>query len=111
MLGTLGSCFVCAEASLDLLLRFSPPADLDSAAFAAGMDWARSLEPLSGLDGFEEENRLWCPLGRFDKVKHPVAVAARVVVEVKDGEAVTTTRRTEEGIMMAVRGLATPQPQ
>jgi hypothetical protein len=52
---------------------------------------------LSGLDGFEDENRLWWPLGRLVRVKLAVAAAALVPVEVRVGEAVATTRRTEEG--------------
>jgi hypothetical protein len=115
VLGTLGSCFAMAETSFALLLRFSPPLALDSAALAAGRDWpaARSLEPLSGLDGFEDEHRLWWQLGRQDRVTAE-ATAARDPDEVRVGEAVATTRRTEEGSMVAgglVVALVTPQPR
>jgi hypothetical protein len=61
-LGTLGSFFIEAarsEASLLLLrFRFSPP---DLGVVVAGTDWPAeiSLEPLSDLEGFEEEHRRW----------------------------------------------------
>ena len=59
MLGTLGSGFACADVSLALLLRFSPVPAFESAAFAAGMDAVISLASLFGLDGFDDEHRLW----------------------------------------------------
>jgi len=65
VLGTLGS-FLLAEAcgSLALFLRFSLEDFADRLA-EAGTDCpaGRSFGPLSGLDGFEEEHRLWWRLG------------------------------------------------
>jgi hypothetical protein len=61
VLATTGSLFASSEASFAFLLRFSPLA-LESVGFAAaGTDWpaAISLDPLSGLDGLDEEYRLW----------------------------------------------------
>jgi len=59
---------------------------------------------LSGLDGFEEENRLWWPFGRLDRVKPAVTAAARVPDEVRAGVAVATTRRTDEGSILSCCG-------
>lgn len=65
MLGTLGSLLNDAsrsEVSFDLRLRLSLP-DLGADAVEAGTDWPAeiSLEPLSELEGFDEEKRRWWP--------------------------------------------------
>ena len=68
VLGTLGSGFTAGVVSLAFLLRFSPVdlASLDLALSDEG--WTeglaeKSFGPLSGLDGFDEEARLWWRLG------------------------------------------------
>jgi hypothetical protein len=78
VLGTTGSCFVMDE-SFAFLLRRSPVGfafddsasdDFDSAD-DAGTDCRAeiSFDPLSGLDGFEEEHRLWWHAGRPDRAR------------------------------------------
>lgn len=44
-------------------------------------------------------------------VKPAVAAAVRVPEGVRVGEAAATTRRTEEGSILGIRGLTTPQPR
>lgn len=65
VVGTLGSFLKelsFSEASLFLRFRFSPAALPSARAEAdAGTDWpaGMSLDPLSDLEGFEEEHRRW----------------------------------------------------
>ena len=104
MLGTLGSGFTAGAASFAFLLRFSP-VDFASPVLALsdeeGTDGLaeKSLGPLSGLDGLDEEARLWCPLRLKDRAWVAVARGtdeARVETT-GDAGAAATTRRTDEG--------------
>ena len=103
MLGTLGSGFTAGAASFAFLLRFSP-VDFASPALALsdeGTDGLaeKSLGPLSGLDGLDEEARLWCPFRLKDRAWVAVARGtdeARVETT-GDAGAAATTRRTDEG--------------
>jgi hypothetical protein len=89
-----------SEASFAFLLRFSPLVLASLGFAAAGTDWpaARSLGPLSGLDGFEEEYRLWWPL-----LHKETAALGAVESVVKTGvccDTVATARLTDELIMV-----------
>ncbi len=91
VLGTLGGC---GAAPFAWPLVFS-----DFARDAGTGRAAKSLEPSSGLEGFEEEyRRCWRPFGLYGRLR---AAAARGTDEAReDGGAAATTRRTDEGSMV-----------
>lgn len=103
MLGTLGS--FCDASEVSLLLRFLPldfvSADREDADAGTAADWpGMSLEPLSELEGFEEEHRRWCRKGR-EAPTAAAALGAEALMEETSGVGGTeTTRRTVLGNMM-----------
>lgn len=106
MLGTLGSFLKEATRSDEsLFFRFllSPPA-LPSPRLEledAGTDWSAemSLDPLSDLDGLDEENLRWWPLTMTGLEVALGAAAVREATRPPAG-AEATTRRTEDGSMI-----------